>query len=390
MADSKIMESRRPAPFPPGDPSPFGDGPPTGSASPAGPLGGPPLESHPTETGPSRLPGEAHPGRQGAAGGPALAPRPIDRQPWSVLICDHRAGGLAERSSEIALRSSDYWVSRSLRHSLELIAEQRPDVLLVDPLAGVSHTELLALGRAGRKEGGVPLLVVSEARSAPKSQLVALAEARTEARAEGFDSVERGAPLEELRLRLERLVDDHRLRVELQELRYRASHDDHTGCLRPAAFQERLSEHFSAAGRHRLHLALVLLDLDKFGQVNKVHDHTVGDDVIRRVGAAVRSTLRTEDLAGRLGGDEFAVVLPYTRPKDAIGVVDRLRDRIHRLSGPVPGRGIELDVSGSLGFETYDGADLPSVGKLREHAERALRQAKAAGGNRSYYYRDLG
>lgn len=333
-----------------------------------------------------QLAGEASPGPQEAASGPALTPRPVHRKPWSVLICDHRAGGLAERASEIALRSADFWVSRSLRHSLELIAEHRPDALLVDPLAGASHTELIALGRAGRREGGVPLLIVSEARSAPKSQLVALAEAR----AEGFDSVERGAPLEELRLRLERLVDDRRLRIELHELRYRASHDDHTGCLRPAAFQERLSEHFSAAGRHRLHLALVLLDLDKFGQVNKVHDHTVGDDVIRRVGAAVRSTLRTEDLAGRLGGDEFAVVLPYTRPKDAIGVVDRLRDRIHRLSGPVPGRNFELDVSGSLGFETYDGADLPSVGKLREHAERALRQAKVAGGNRSYYYRDLG
>ena len=112
--------------------------------------------------------------------------------------------------------------------------------------------------------------------------------------------------------------------------------------------------------------------------------------MIARVGQAVRNSLRAEDIAGRLGGDEFAVVLPYTRRTAAAGVVARLCDEVHKLSGPYAGASEELQISGSLGFETFDGADLPSALKLRQHAERALREAKRAGGNRVVYYRELG
>jgi diguanylate cyclase (GGDEF)-like protein len=119
----------------------------------------------------------------------------------------------------------------------------------------------------------------------------------------------------------------------MSELRHRASHDDRTDLLRPQAFQARLVEHFSAAQRHKLELALVLLDMDKFGAVNKRHDHTVGDLLIARVGEVIRRNLRTEDVAGRLGGDEFAVLLPYTGKINAARVVNRLRVEIAKLSG---------------------------------------------------------
>ena len=307
------------------------------------------------------------------------------RRPWTLLVCDHRGGGLAERVEELASRAHEAWVTRSLRGSLDQIAARRPGVALVDPLVPGGGAELAALAEAGRREGGLPLLVVSEARSGAPSPLASLHALGPEC----FDTVERGAPIDELRLRLERLVDERRLRDEMRELRHRASHDDRTQCLRPAAFQERLSEHFSAAQRHRLDLALVLMDLDRFGQINKRYDHTVGDEVIARVGQAVRKSLRAEDIAGRLGGDEFAVVLPYTRRVDAARVVERLCTEVHRLSGPFPGAGDPLDISGSLGFETFDGADLPSVAKLRQNAERALREAKQAGGNRAIYFREL-
>ena len=194
------------------------------------------------------------------------------RAPWTLLVCDHRGGGLAERLAELSRSAASAWVTRSLRGSLDRIAAQRPSVALVDPLVPGGGPELRALVEAGHREGGLPLLVVSEARSGAPSPLTTL---------EGLhrdpsDTVERGAPLDELRLRLERLVDEHRLREEMRELRHRASHDDRTQCLRPAAFEARLSEHFSAAQRHRLDLALVLMDLDRFGQINKRYDHTVG------------------------------------------------------------------------------------------------------------------
>jgi diguanylate cyclase (GGDEF)-like protein len=206
-----------------------------------------------------------------------------------------------------------------------------------------------------------------------------------------WDVIRRDAGAAELVLRVERLLAEARRAGELAEMRYRALHDDRTHLLRPAAFQQRLEEHFSAAGRHGFELALLLVDLDGFGRVNKRFDHTVGDRVIESVGEAIRRNLRAEDVAGRLGGDEFAVLLPYTKKIEAAHVVTRLRDEIHKLSGPVPQSGGEgaLAISASIGFETYDGTDLESADELRAHAEVAMREAKRAGGNRGAYYRGL-
>ncbi len=111
--------------------------------------------------------------------------------------------------------------------------------------------------------------------------------------------------------------------------------------------------------------------------------------MITRVGAVVRSTMRAEDVGGRLGGDEFAVVLPYTRRIDAARVVGRLCEEIRSLSGSFEDWGSRLEVTASLGFETYDGTDLESVETLRRHAEVALKRAKLMGGDRVLYVRSL-
>ena len=175
----------------------------------------------------------------------------------------------------------------------------------------------------------------------------------------------------------------------MDELRHRALFDDRTDLLRPRAFQQRLSEHFSAAERHRFDLALALVDLDDFGRVNKAYDHTVGDLVISRVGGAIRSALRAEDVAGRLGGDEFALVLPYTGRIDAARVVRRLLEDIRGLSGRIPAAPPGVRITASVGFETFDGSDLSSLEQLRAHTEAALREAKRLGGDRAVFYRSL-
>jgi diguanylate cyclase (GGDEF)-like protein len=190
-------------------------------------------------------------------------------------------------------------------------------------------------------------------------------------------------------MRVERLVAEVESESEIADLRHKALHDDRTDLLRPTAFEQRLVEHFSAAERHGLPMALVIVDLDAFGRVNKEFDHTVGDRVIERVGAAMRSALRAEDVAGRLGGDEFAAILPYTGRIDAAHAVRRIRDAIRSVSGEEAGLPAGLGVRASIGFETFDGNDLASCADLRAHAEAALREAKQRGGDRGVYYRSL-
>lgn len=266
------------------------------------------------------------------------------------------------------------------------------DLVILDPSdPASSQGELKGVDRA-RRESGTPVLLVAD----PSDPIPAVVAGRA-LRGGPWDLVHRDAPPEEILLRSERLVEHARALRELEQARYQASHDDRTGLLRPGPFDERLREHVSAAQRHRLELALVLVDLDRFGAINKEFDHTVGDEIITRVGSVIRMSLRAEDVGARLGGDEFALILPYTQRVDAARVVSRLVARFRALSGPPP-RGFEargdgpagsIKVSASLGFETYDGAHVEDAETLRHHAERALHEAKARGGNQGVYYRNL-
>jgi diguanylate cyclase (GGDEF)-like protein len=306
--------------------------------------------------------------------------------PSCVLLADHRGVGLADLSA--ALARAGFVVARSdsvVETRLMLSRDVFYPVVVLDPLAPGGGTEVELVARTGPKAPRALLIVTNPGPPPPAARA-------RELRGVPYDIVRRDAPLEEYVLRLERLLEEAALRAELVKVRYEAHHDDRTGLLRPGPFQQRLREHFSAAQRHGLPLALAVIDLDRFGRVNKDFDHMVGDELIARTGSVIQRCLRTEDVGGRIGGDEFGVALPYTQPVDAARVIQRLLGEIHGLTGELPhvnGSPSSLTVSASIGFETFDGRDVESADALRRHAETALREAKQAGGNIAVYYRSL-
>ena len=307
-------------------------------------------------------------------------PEPMT-SPETILVCDHRGEGLGEHLRGLAESGARLELSPNLRRSLASLAAARPGVVLIDSLAG-GGVEIDALIEARRGEPPIPLLVVAD----PADPLPLVLGPRLLERGQ-WDLIRRAAPLEEYELRIAMLLEHARRRREMDELRHRATHDDRTNLLRPLEFDEQLRAHASAAQRHGLDLALLFIDLDHFGRINKAFAHSVGDRVIEQVGEVIRDALRIEDVAGRLGGDEFGVLLPYTKKVDAASVVQRLLDEIRALSGPLPGHAEALAVSASIGFETFSGRDLESVDELRAHAERALLIAKRKGGDRGVYFR---
>lgn len=300
-----------------------------------------------------------------------------------ILVCDHRGRGLARLVDPLRAAGLLTALSTSPRETLARLVREQPEVCVLDPLAPTGEVELEALEGGPGRPAPALLWVAAEA------DLAAAVRALRRLGAHPADLCRLDAPVEELILRIERLRNLARDRGEYAELRHRAAHDDRTELLRPRTFQARLVEHFGAARRHRFELALVLLDLDDFGRVNKEIDHTAGDRVIARVGEVIRRSLRAEDVAGRLGGDEFAVLLPYTGPIDAAHAVRRLAERIRALSGPLGPQGRQVRVSASLGFETFDGVQPEGIEELRLRAERALRVAKRAGGDRGVWARSL-
>lgn len=118
--------------------------------------------------------------------------------------------------------------------------------------------------------------------------------------------------------------------VKTRVLRYRALRslmvrDSLTGLLNHTTFKERLRAETARAVRQGNPLAVALIDLDHFKQVNDRYGHPAGDRVIKNLARLLRQRLRGADVVGRYGGEEFAVALPDTALDNAVAVLDQLR-----------------------------------------------------------------
>jgi diguanylate cyclase (GGDEF)-like protein len=113
--------------------------------------------------------------------------------------------------------------------------------------------------------------------------------------------------------------------------------DPLTGALNRRGFEERLDAELSASARSGDPLALLVLDLDEFKQINDTEGHPAGDELLRWTVATMKNVVRPADDVGRLGGDEFAVLLPGAERPQAITVAGRvtsaLSERIHASVG---------------------------------------------------------
>ncbi|HEX7081246.1 MAG TPA: sensor domain-containing diguanylate cyclase [Gammaproteobacteria bacterium] len=134
------------------------------------------------------------------------------------------------------------------------------------------------------------------------------------------------------------------------------------------------------ADRHAAPLGLALLDLDNFKQVNDTFGHHIGDEVLRRIGARLVASVRSEDLICRMGGDEFLLLVADADAETAATVAERVRRAINET--PVPTRDRAIAMTASVGFTVREPRDEASVEALLERADDALLQAKGGGRNR--------
>ena len=158
---------------------------------------------------------------------------------------------------------------------------------------------------------------------------------------------------------------------------FRASTDGLTGLPNKRAVTDILKRMFAQAATERSPLALLMLDLDHFKQVNDQRGHAVGDQVLANVGAVMRSAMRSRDFAGRNGGEEFAILLPDTEIPAALRIAERVRAAIAEMSLP----GTDVAVTVSVGVAGYpEHASTPD--RLARLADAALYLAKRQGRNR--------
>jgi diguanylate cyclase (GGDEF)-like protein len=109
--------------------------------------------------------------------------------------------------------------------------------------------------------------------------------------------------------------------------------DPMTGCLNRRGFEERFTAELAHARRDNQLMALLLLDLDGFKQVNDTFGHAAGDELLVDVAAALKAAVHPHDVVARLGGDEFAVLLTFEQPETPNDVVARLRAALDERTG---------------------------------------------------------
>jgi diguanylate cyclase (GGDEF)-like protein len=156
--------------------------------------------------------------------------------------------------------------------------------------------------------------------------------------------------------------------------------DDLTGISNRRSFERALVDEWNRGRRHELPLALILLDLDHFKDLNDRRGHPAGDDCLRRVGRFLAETIkRTGEVVARYGGEEFAILLPGTDSTGAIRVAEALREGIEKLGIPYGNGGKR--VTGSCGVAALTPVAELAAESLVANADRALYAAKHSGRN---------
>jgi diguanylate cyclase (GGDEF)-like protein len=171
-------------------------------------------------------------------------------------------------------------------------------------------------------------------------------------------------------------IDNVLLHQEAQRL---SVTDALTGLGNYRFFQQNLAREVDRAARFGRPLSLLMLDLDRFKQVNDAHGHQVGDAVLMQVADRIREEVREVDVVARYGGEEFVVVLPETGEEGAQQLAGRVCERIRGV--PLHTAAGDLEVTVSIGVAVYpEHGDSPS--SLVRAADQALYVAKREGRDR--------
>lgn len=181
--------------------------------------------------------------------------------------------------------------------------------------------------------------------------------------------------IQRLNQELEVLVDERTKELESanERLAYQALHDALTHLPNRTLLYDRLRQAMLAAEREHHSVALMLMDLNRFKEINDTLGHHSGDMVLQAVSSRITSTLRQTDTAARLGGDEFALVLPGIAGKEA--AVDIAQKMLAIVQKPLLLEGRSLDISMSVGIALYPEQG-NEIDTLLQCADAAMYNAK--------------
>ncbi|BBO83183.1 hypothetical protein DSCO28_37490 [Desulfosarcina ovata subsp. sediminis] len=182
-------------------------------------------------------------------------------------------------------------------------------------------------------------------------------------------------------------IEDITTRKEMEEkIKRLAYHDSLTGLPNRMLFSDRLNMAKILSDRNRKKLALMMLDIDKFKEINDTLGHHIGDLLLQVVAEKLTGILRKEDTVARFGGDEFVLMLPDQ--KDVQTALNVARKILNTFRDTVVLEGHKIIITSSIGISLYPdhGKDVDTIMK---NADCAMYRAKQAGRNQYHLYSEV-
>ena len=178
------------------------------------------------------------------------------------------------------------------------------------------------------------------------------------------------------------MIEDISRRKDAEEaLRHQALHDPLTGLANRMLFRDRIEQAARQARREGGPLAVLIMDIDRFKEINDQLGHQAGDAFLQEVASRLLEVLRASDTVARLGGDEFGLLLAGRSATEVEAAVERI---VAAVECPAVVGGIPLVVEGSIGVACFPG-DGEDVDTLLRHADAAMYSAKRANLGVAFY-----
>lgn len=282
-----------------------------------------------------------------------------------VLIIDDIEDDV--RIMEKCMRSQGYDVitARTGEEGLRLAKEKLPDVILLDiMMPDIDGYKICEELRGTYETRDIPIIFVSA-----KVEMANIIEGF---RRGGDDYITKPFSLQELAARVSAAM---RVKERQDRLKMMSITDELTGLYNRRYLNERLREEVERARRYRYPISCLMIDIDRFKEINDAYGHQVGDKVLAELGKLLRNTTRVVDIVARYGGEEFLIILPMTNLKGARTVAERIRRSVQQARF---GGDLELPLTVSIGcaeLNPLEGDEMdPDL--LVKQADQALYEAK--------------
>ncbi|MBN1962135.1 MAG: diguanylate cyclase [Deltaproteobacteria bacterium] len=261
--------------------------------------------------------------------------------------------------------------------AIERIRQVIPDLLILDVMMPrMNGLEVCRIVKSMANDSFIPIILVT-VQGDIDSKVAGLKLGADDYLAKPYNPLELRARVQSM-LRIKSLQD--KINAKRRDLEALSATDDLTGLLNHRALQHRLRDEFSRAQRYNEPLALLMIDIDQFKEVNDRYGHLFGDRVLSDVANILRESVREVDVCARYGGDEFMVFLPQTHFSGSLTVADRIWRTVSTKDFQDGKCNTHCTVS--VGISFYPNKNVNTVEQLADLADQALYQAKREGRNR--------